>query len=185
MYVGASTLGTPVATCTTDTHGTCGFEKVPLGDYTMAQVSAPSGYLVSEDVAFSLTEPGQVATLTFVDGTPAVAAVPPTVIAGTPPVPATVIPGKPAVPSRVIPGTPAVPGRTIVLPAEGDAGLISDLPSLQPVAFDTSAPLPIRGKARRALEGLRDRGREARRDRRHGEQPRSLDQRWRWTSGAG
>jgi hypothetical protein len=141
MFAGASALGTPLATCTTGADGTCGFEKVPLGDYTMQQVSAPVGYLVSEDVSFSLTQPGQVATLKFVDGTPAVAAVPPVVIPGKPAVPPTVIPGKAAVPPKVIPGKPAVPPRTMVLPALDG---VTDLPALDPVAFETSSvPPPV------------------------------------------
>lgn len=141
MFAGASTLGAPLATCTTGADGTCGFEKVPLGDYTMQQVSAPEGYLVSEDVLFSLTQPGQVATLKFVDGTPAVAAVPPVVIPGKPAVPPTVIPGKPAVPPKVIPGKPAVPPRTMVLPALDG---VTDLPALEPVAYETAGgPLPV------------------------------------------
>jgi hypothetical protein len=129
MFEGASTLGTPLANCTTDDDGACGFAKVPLGDYTMQQVSAPEGFLVSDDVAFSLTKPEEVATLHFVDGIPGKPAVPPTVIAGTPPVPPTIIPGKPAVPPKVIPGKPATPARTMVLPAlggTGDAGLSAD-----------------------------------------------------------
>ncbi|MCW2572919.1 MAG: LPXTG-motif cell wall anchor domain protein [Frankiales bacterium] len=131
MFKGTSVLDTPLATCTTDDTGTCGFDKVPLGDYTMQQVSAPDGYLASDAVKFSLTKPRQVAALRFVDGVP-----------GKPPVPPTVIPGKPAVPPKVIPGKPAVPPRTMVLPAlggTGQAGL-----GLEPAAYETGdGPAPV------------------------------------------
>jgi hypothetical protein len=142
MFKGTSVLDTPLATCTTDETGACSFDKVPLGDYTMQQVSAPDGYVVSDAVKFSLTKPKQVAALHFVDGVPGKPPVPPTVIFGTPPVPPKVIPGKPAVPPKVIPGKPAVPPRTMVLPAlggTGQAGL-----ALEPAAYETGdGPAPV------------------------------------------
>jgi hypothetical protein len=140
MHKGSDLLAAPVATCTTDGKGACGFDKVPLGDYTMEQVTAPDGYLVSKPAAFKLTKPRQVATLHFVDGVPAKPAVPPTVIVGTPPVPPRVIPGRRAVPPRVIPGKPAVPPRTMVLPAlDGGAQ-----PAFEPAAYETSSgPAPV------------------------------------------
>ncbi len=70
LYAGSKTLGTPVATCATGKSGGCGFDRVPLGDYTMSQTAAPKGFLTSDAVPFSLTDPGQAATLAFVDGTP-------------------------------------------------------------------------------------------------------------------
>jgi hypothetical protein len=134
MFTGASVLDTPLATCTTDAKGECGFDHVPLGDYTMQQVTAPEGYLVSDEVKFSLTKPKQIAALHFVDGVPGKPPVPPTVILGTPPVPPKVIPGKPAVPPKVIPGKPAVPPRTMVLPAVGGTGQAAL--GLEPAAYD-------------------------------------------------
>jgi hypothetical protein len=141
MFKGEEMLAEPIATCTTDEQGACGFDKVPLGEYTMQQVSAPEGFLVSDPAQFSLTKPKQVASLNFVDGVPGREAVPPTVIPGKPAIPPTLIPGKPGVPPRVIPGRPAVPARTMVLPAlDGGAGAAA----LEPVGFDTSAgPSPI------------------------------------------
>jgi hypothetical protein len=100
----------------------------------MQQVTAPEGYLVSDEVKFSLTKPKQIAALHFVDGVPGKPPVPPTVILGTPPVPPKVIPGKPAVPPKVIPGKPAVPPRTMVLPAVGGTGQAAL--GLEPAAYD-------------------------------------------------
>jgi hypothetical protein len=143
MFTGADVLATPVATCTTDANGACGFDKVPLGSYTMTQVSAPEGYVVTDNVPFELAEPKQVVTVKFVDGIPGVAAVPPIVIPGKPAVPPKVIPGKPAVPPKVIPGKPAVPPRTMVLPAVDGAGT-AGLDALEPSSYDTSSvPPPV------------------------------------------
>jgi hypothetical protein len=141
LHKGKALLDTALATCTTGDDGTCDFDKVPLGDYTMEQVTAPDTFIVSDPVEFSLTKPAQVARLRFVDGVPGKEAVPPVVIPGTPPIPPKVIPGKPAVPPKVIPGKPAVPPRTMVLPAvdggTGDA-------ALEPAAYDTaSGPQPV------------------------------------------
>lgn len=125
MFTGSSVLDAPVATCTTDANGECGFDNVPLGDYTMHQVTAPDGFLTSEDVPFSLSEPGQRASLNFVDSTPGVPAVPP--------VPPTFIPGKPAIPphTEVI----HIPGKHVPPVAQ---------PDLQPVAYQTSVvPPPV------------------------------------------
>jgi hypothetical protein len=130
MFKGDDVLGTPVATCTTDAEGGCGFDKVPLGKYTMSQVSAPEGYLVTDDVAFELAEPRQTVTVTFVDGTPEIAAKPPTVI-----------PGKPAVPAKVIPGKPGTAPRTMVLPALDGTGT-AGLDALEPASYDTSSVPP-------------------------------------------
>jgi hypothetical protein len=139
--VKADALDTPLATCTTDTEGACGFEEVPLGDYAMQQVTAPEGFLTSDAVDFSLTKPREIARLAFVDGIPGVKAVPPIVIPGKPPVPPTIIPGKPAVPPKVIPGKPPVPPRTMVLPAlegTGQAGL-----DMEPVGYESDANAPV------------------------------------------
>jgi hypothetical protein len=136
LHKGKSLLDTPLVTCTTDAKGACSLDKVPLGDYTMEQVTAPEGFVASEAVSFSLTKPKQVAKLHFVDGIPGKPAVPPTVIPGKPAVPPTVIPGKPAVPPKVIPGKPAVPPRTMVLPG-GDGG--TGFPALEPAGYETSA----------------------------------------------
>jgi hypothetical protein len=141
LQKGKSVLDTPLATCTTGADGTCAFDKVPLGDYTMEQVSAPEGFLVSDPVEFNLTKPAQVAKLRFVDGLPGMEAVPPTVIPGKPAIPPTVIPGKPAVPPKVIPGKPGVPPRTMMLPAVGGD---ASMPSLEPAAYAAdSGPAPI------------------------------------------
>jgi hypothetical protein len=142
LHKGSSVLDAPLGTCTTGAGGTCTFDEVPLGDYTMEQVSAPGTFIVSEPVEFDLTKPGQVAKLRFVDGIPGKEAEPPVVIPGKPAIPPTVIPGKPAVPPKVIPGKPAVPPRTMVLPAldggTGDA-------ALEPAGYDEelSGPAPI------------------------------------------
>lgn len=115
MFGGGSVLGVPVATCTTDKTGTCGFDKVPLGDYTMHQVSAPRGFLLGDDVPFTLSTPGQDATLAFVDG----------------------VPGKKAVPPKFIPGKPAVPPHTEVLHIGGNG-----VPVTQDATLD-AGPLPV------------------------------------------
>ena len=121
MFTGSSALGDPAATCTTDATGVCGFDKVPLGDYTMHQVTAPDGYLTSDDVQFSLTEPGQDEKLNFVDGTPGVAAVPP----------------------KVIPGKPAVPPHTEVIQIPG-THVPTQQPQMQPASYQTSSvPPPV------------------------------------------
>ncbi|MBK5307705.1 MAG: hypothetical protein JJD92_13550 [Frankiaceae bacterium] len=141
LVKGDALLDQPLATCTTDTEGACGLDDVPLGDYTMQQVTAPDGFVPSKAVEFSLTKPREVARLAFVDGIPGVEAVPPVVIPGKPAVPPKVIPGKPAVPPKVIPGKPAVPPRTMVLPAlagTGQAGLAMD-----PVGYETDANAPV------------------------------------------
>jgi hypothetical protein len=152
LVKGAAVLDTPLATCTTDAAGACGFDDVPLGDYTMQQVTAPDDYIASDSVEFRLSKPREVARLAFVDGIPGVAPVPPIVIPGKPAVPPTIIPGKPAVPPKVIPGKPAVPPRTMVLPAlEGTAGLDMD-----PVGFETDANAPV--VASSPSDGLSDLG---------------------------
>ncbi|MDT7538747.1 MAG: hypothetical protein QOI82_2332 [Actinomycetota bacterium] len=134
LHKGKALLDPPLVTCTTDDKGACAFDKVPLGEYTMEQVSAPEDFLVSEAVDFSLTKPLQVAKLHFVDGVPGKPAIPPTVIPGTPAVPPKVIPGKPAVPPKVIPGKPAVPPRTMVLPGDGGTGQAG----LEPASYESS-----------------------------------------------
>ena len=115
MYAGSSTLGSPLDTCTTGRDGSCGFDKVPLGAYTMHQQSAPKGFLSTDDFAFTLSDPGQDATLTFVDGTPAVKAE-----AG-----------------KFIPGKPAVPPHTEVV---GGGGM--GVPAV-PAAYSTNSVPPI------------------------------------------
>jgi hypothetical protein len=80
----------------------------------MHQQSAPKGFLNSKDVGFDLTDPGQDATLDFVDGTPAVK----------------------AQPGRFIPGKPAVPPHTEVV---GGGGM--SLPAA-PAAFSTPTNIP-------------------------------------------
>ena len=113
MYAGTSTLGTPLGTCTTGKDGACGFDKVPLGAYTMHQQSTPKGFLASDDFPFTLSDPGQDATLTFVDGTP----------------------GVKAVPGKFIPGKPAVPPHTEVIGGGGQG-----LPAV-PAAYSTSSDI--------------------------------------------
>jgi uncharacterized surface anchored protein len=141
LHKGTAVLDTPLATCTTGDDGTCAFDKVPLGNYTMEQVSAPDTFLVSDPVEFSLTKPAQIAKLRFVDGIPGKEAVPPIVIPGKPAIPPTVIPGKPAIPPKVIPGKPPVPPRTMVLPAVGGD---ASMPALEPAAYESdSSPAPV------------------------------------------
>lgn len=41
---------------------------VPLGSYVVHQSTAPSGFATADDVGFTFDQPGQVATLTFVNG---------------------------------------------------------------------------------------------------------------------
>ena len=127
LFKGSSVLGTPIATCATGKKGTCGFAHVPLGDYRMHQTKAPSGFLLSKDVPFSLTTPGQQAELDFVDGVPA----------------------KKAVPPRFIPGKPAVPPHTEVLHIGGggkSAALgAGPLPVVSSVGSDGTPPLVVGG----------------------------------------
>jgi hypothetical protein len=78
----------------------------------MHQQLAPNGFLVSEDVPFTLSEPGQDATLDFVDGTP----------------------GVKAVKAKFIPGKPAVAPHTEVIGGGGKG-----LPAV-PAAYSTSTP---------------------------------------------
>lgn len=128
MFTGTSTLNLPVATCTTDANGECGFDNVPLGDYTMHQATAPDGFLAADDVPFSLTEPGQRASLNFVDSTP-----------GVPGVPA-----EAAVPPTYIPGKPAIPPHTEIIHIPGKHAPAAQQPDLQPVAYQTSVvPPPV------------------------------------------
>ena len=55
-------------TCTTGDDGTCGFPEVPVGAYVLRQVEAPVDHLAADDAAFALTAPGQVASISVVNG---------------------------------------------------------------------------------------------------------------------
>jgi hypothetical protein len=57
-----------VTSCTTTADGRCGFDDVPLAGYVVHPASMPSGYLVPDDAAFALSQPGQVADLAFTTG---------------------------------------------------------------------------------------------------------------------
>ena len=132
MYAGSSVLGTPLATCTTAKDGTCGFTKVPLASYTMHQQTTPKGLLAAKDFPFDLSDPGQDATLTFVDGTPAVKAQTGKFIPGKPAVPPHTMvvgggQGMPAVPAAYSTGTSNIPPVLSTAPSD-QAPIVAGLP---------------------------------------------------------
>lgn len=56
--------------CITSEAGGCQMSPLPLGAYTLTQTRAPEGFVAAEPIDFALTEPGQVAQITVVNGRP-------------------------------------------------------------------------------------------------------------------
>jgi hypothetical protein len=54
--------------CATGPDGRCGFSRLPVGSYVLHQGKAPNGFMVADDVAFTLARPGQIAEIKVVNG---------------------------------------------------------------------------------------------------------------------
>ena len=44
LYANQNASGAPMATCESQANGTCTFDKIPPGNYSVKEISAPVGY---------------------------------------------------------------------------------------------------------------------------------------------